>query len=1165
MGGGSQSSGVTHSDTSGIAGTLQGFMQSVKTGNSDVFLSPRMRQVSSSSGGVRTLEVWDFGVSIEDTEDNVSHEFIIPEDGINQLSDDYAKAYAVKSEGASQLRIDFELVKIDGQWFIESIAFEAKDLGYAVAESLMPLQKENEWQYISVPVEHSEVLFPASVMKAAIFHDPETRDGRQVYTLDYSGTTISRTFSLTSYASTINSLKTSESWSVLQSLYGSGSTQEPLSLRADMIDLFTQPYGNKSVGYANELGLFQYGTDSFNSGNGVKFLDATSYIGDTQSAVVNVNWSDESTYQVFMASRLAGKMNILTFAGPFEAWRVDFYAKFIGSVPEGADEEMFWSRLYSENKGEVAQVILDDSANATGVNLLYSAVVNGNTISPVDPGTTGETGDTGELNFVVDAALEDAVAQESYETQLVSGGRPPYTIEVSGELPEGLEINQQGYLSGAPYSSGDYSFNVAVTDQDNQSQNQTFSLTVLPVGSIPLQFIMQNELPAGAARSEYNVTLVSGGAPEYTFELGVDQTLPSGLTFSSAGISGIPDESGLFSLDLTVTDQNGDFVNRTFNLFINIELQFGPESSLIPGTTGKEYSMPLAVGGVPELTQTVISGSLPPGLELLNTGIEGTPTSAGVFTFTVEAEDQTNKTISADFSLEIVNPPEFITEGALSPTVINQAYSQDLVTGGKAPYAHEVISGAMPYGIIFQPDGTLSGSTDTALGVYEFELTVTDSIGNTIQSTFSIEVVGILDIAPTIKTNLVLGSEGGNAEYYETPNKIIPVTGGYLIVGSIMGSGQDAATSKGGLDVWAVKMSSTGQIQWKVNHGGSGDDEAFSACETDDGNYVIVGTTQSSDIDVAANNGGHDIWVLKIRSSDGGIEWEKTYGGSNNDEGRAIAFSTFDGLFIAGNTTSNDGMLVNAPYYYPDRNRIWVLKINPDTGAEEWNRVYGGSDGLDEANDMRMDMNNNLYILGVSASTDGERSTGAIGGQDAWLLKLDARSETIGSIIGQHSFGGMNNDVGRSMRFTEDGGFVIVGDTFSSDVQGYNSSTDVFVCKVDVYGTAQWQRAFGGGFAERGYDVELLPDGGFLVVGSAGSSDTEAPQFYGNVDGYLLKIDANGDSLWQQTYGGDYSEYLKSVSYYDNKVWVAGTSNSIDNHLSERTDYITYDWWLLEF
>jgi hypothetical protein len=159
----------------------------------------------------------------------------------------------------------------------------------------------------------------------------------------------------------------------------------------------------------------------------------------------------------------------------------------------------------------------------------------------------------------------------------------------------------------------------------------------------------------------------------------------------------------------------------------------------------------------------------------------------------------------------------------------------------------------------------------------------------------------------------------------------------------------------------------------------------------------------------------------------------------------------------------------------------------------------------------------------------------------------------------------MNNDVGRSMRFTEDGGFVIVGDTFSSDVQGYNSSTDVFVCKVDVYGTAQWQRAFGGGFAERGYDVELLPDGGFLVVGSAGSSDTEAPQFYGNVDGYLLKIDANGDSLWQQTYGGDYSEYLKSVSYYDNKVWVAGTSNSIDNHLSERTDYITYDWWLLEF
>lgn len=188
---------------------------------------------------------------------------------------------------------------------------------------------------------------------------------------------------------------------------------------------------------------------------------------------------------------------------------------------------------------------------------------------------------------------------------------------------------------------------------------------------------------------------------------------------------------------------------------------------------------------------------------------------------------------------------------------------------------------------------------------------------------------------------------------------------GFIIVGSSDSQDVDISNSNGSYDFWVIKISSSGDLIWGKSYGGSEIDEAHAISKSNDGNYIVVGDTRSSDLDVLENNGAADLWVIKI-SSTGDLIWERTYGGSSFDVGRDITNTQDNGFLITGSSRSSDGDLTTNN----GQNDAWVLKIDTN-GNLEWQKTVGGSEidfgyGVAELNDRT------ITVVGDSSSSDND-------------------------------------------------------------------------------------------------------------------------------------------------------------------------------------------------
>ena len=322
------------------------------------------------------------------------------------------------------------------------------------------------------------------------------------------------------------------------------------------------------------------------------------------------------------------------------------------------------------------------------------------------------------------------------------------------------------------------------------------------------------------------------------------------------------------------------------------------------------------------------------------------------------------------------------------------------------------------------------------------------------------------------------------------------------------------------------------------NFGGTNVDALYDIIETADGNLVAVGQSFSEDGDVPDNYGLFDVWVIKI-SKTGTILWSFNYGGSDNDVGRAIIQTTDGGYVVAGYTKSADED-VNSNHGDYD---FWVFKLDAN-GTLKWENTFGGTD-TEYAYDLCTTSDSGFLVAGITKSSDGD-VTFFEGIEDGWIVKVNA----AGDFVWQKTLGGTQTDRSYSICPTHDNGFLVAGSSHSSDgdVSDNNGESDFWLCKIDHLGNILWDKNYGGSENDLAKSVSRTNDNGFIVAGYTYSSDKDVSGHHGNADGWVVKVDSNGDWDWAKYYGGTlYDEINSVIQTTSGEYAFLGSSKSSDD------------------
>jgi len=225
-----------------------------------------------------------------------------------------------------------------------------------------------------------------------------------------------------------------------------------------------------------------------------------------------------------------------------------------------------------------------------------------------------------------------------------------------------------------------------------------------------------------------------------------------------------------------------------------------------------------------------------------------------------------------------------------------------------------------------------------------------------------------------------------------------------------------------------------------------------------------------------------------------------------------------------------------------------IVKYDPN-GNVLWKKSFGGSK-YDYFYHITLAPDGNLVAVGTSGSTDGDMQGLNKGSSDAIIVKYDIN----GNVLWKKSFGGNNFDAFYSITSIPDGNFVVVGDANSSDgdLQGLSKgSTDAVIVKYDKNGNVLWKKSFGGSNSDGFNFVTLTPDGNFVAVGESTSTDGDMQGLNkGSNDAVIVKYDKNGNVLWKKSFGGSNPDLFYSViSTPDGNLVAAGYSQSTDGDM----------------
>ncbi|UCD18554.1 MAG: hypothetical protein JSV44_06515 [Candidatus Zixiibacteriota bacterium] len=265
--------------------------------------------------------------------------------------------------------------------------------------------------------------------------------------------------------------------------------------------------------------------------------------------------------------------------------------------------------------------------------------------------------------------------------------------------------------------------------------------------------------------------------------------------------------------------------------------------------------------------------------------------------------------------------------------------------------------------------------------------------------------------------------------------------------------------------------------------GGEKDDFGSAVALSPDGGYVIAGSTRSH------GSGMTDVYVIKTDRL-GDVLGQTTFGGSNNDFGYGVAATPDGGYVIAGATSSLGA----------GQSDVYLVRLDRN-GDSLWARTYGGA-LTDEAWAVAVTADSGFIIAGSTYSFGA-------GDKDVYVIRTDSDGDTLWT----RAFGGVVEDYARSVVTVADGGFVVVGSTYSFG----SGDKDMYAIKLNASGDSIWAETYGKVAYERAFGIAPTLDRGFVICGSTHSTGVTGGETY------LVKIDADGNQQWEKTYGGQWA------------------------------------------
>ena len=342
------------------------------------------------------------------------------------------------------------------------------------------------------------------------------------------------------------------------------------------------------------------------------------------------------------------------------------------------------------------------------------------------------------------------------------------------------------------------------------------------------------------------------------------------------------------------------------------------------------------------------------------------------------------------------------------------------------------------------------------------------------------------------------------------------------------------------LSILILSFHISAQITFEKTYGSTYSERATSVHQTVDGGYIIGGTNLvkidkqgqeewskpypskfaniTSDNGYILINGNSNIFFTKV-DSNGDTLWTNSFKeGIWSNEGNYIEQTLDGGYIVTGRFQSVTG------------SGLLLLKLN-STGNKEWHRTFSEptSAGFCTGYSVKQTAGNG-YILTGTAHKNFNDSTR---NNDVFIVKTDS----LGNEQWRRFFGGTEDDAGYSVLQDNSGNYIIAGRTNS---YGFGLGANMYLIKLDANGDSLLTQTYGGNFEETATSITQTSDNGYIISGSSNTFTN------GDFDGYVVKTDNNGDTLWTKHYGYTGIESTNSGEQTtDNGYIFAGFTNSI--------------------